>query len=215
MPKKPIDYTKPIIFYKFVKKNDTTFINCYVGHTSNWINRKYSHKSNCNTENNKGYHYKVYQIMRENGGWNNFVMIEIKREICIDSIDARKKEQELIEELNAKMNTCRSYISEEEKKKNHKDYNLKNKEEINEYQKEYNLKNKEYIKKNQKENYEKNKEKILEKQKDYYLKNKERIKEKNKEKINCICGSIFLKCNKSKHERLLKHKEYLSSLSNI
>ena len=186
MPKKPIDYTKQIIFYKFIKKNDTSFINCYVGHTSNWIKRKYSHKERCNTKNNKKYHYKVYQIMRENGGWDNFEMIEIKREICIDSIDARKKEQELIDELDAKMNTFRAYISEEHKediKKNQRDYYLKNKEIIIEKQKDYYLKQKEIIIEKQKEYNLKNKEDIKKNQRDYYLKNKEKILEKNKERI--------------------------------
>jgi len=211
MPKKPIDYTKPIIFYKFVKKNDPTFINCYVGHTSNWIKRKNSHKERCNTENNKKYNLKVYQIMRENGGWDNFEMIEIKREICIDNIDARKKEQELIDEMDAKMNSFRSYRSEEYYKDYHKQKNLEYKDK----RKEIYENNKEEIKKNQRDYHLKNKEEINQKRRETYENNKEEINQKRREKITCICGSIICKVKKSRHEKSLKHQEYLSYLSNI
>ena len=81
-----------------------------------------------------------------------------------------------------------------------------------------------------KEYYEQNKEKILKKQKEWYEDNKDKIKEyqqankdkikeyqqANKEKITqkitCECGSIIQKCEKPRHERSNKHKQYIDNL---
>ena len=62
------------------------------------------------------------------------------------------------------------------------------------YFKEYRNNNKEKIKKR----YEKNKEKY----------NKQKI-----QKINCQCGSIISKCNKSYHEKTKKHLKYIENLT--
>ena len=49
MPKKIIDYSKTII-YKIVC-NDLNITDLYIGHTTNFIKRKATHKSNCNNIN--------------------------------------------------------------------------------------------------------------------------------------------------------------------
>ena len=48
----------------------------------------------------------------------------------------------------------------------------------------------------------------IEERKEY---KKEYHKEWGKEKITCICGSIICKDYKSKHEKTLKHQEFLSN----
>jgi len=204
MPKKEIDYsTRIIYFYKFVKIDNPSFIDCYVGHTIDIIKRRYQHKHNHNNPNHKHYNFKIYKTIRENGSWENWKMLVIHQQICKDNIEARQIEQNYIEELNAKMNTHRAYATEEEKKK-------------------YYENNKEKYKENNKEYYENNKEKISEQQKEYRENNKEKIKEyyeNNKEKINekykCECGGKYIFQNKSRHEKSLKHQKYLSYLSNI
>ena len=51
MPKNDIDYLKTII-YKIVCK-DLNITDFYVGHTTNFIKRKATHKTACNNINNK------------------------------------------------------------------------------------------------------------------------------------------------------------------
>ena len=77
MPKTAIDYSQNVI-YKIVC-NDLNVKDCYVGHTIQFRERKASHKSKCNNEKNKLYNLNIYQIIRENGGWSNWSMIEIEK----------------------------------------------------------------------------------------------------------------------------------------
>ena len=95
MPKEEIDYSNTIIYKIFCKDSSTTDI--YVGHTTNFTQRKYSHKLACNSSTNK---LKIYNIIRKNGGWDNWDMIEIAKYNCKDHTDARIKEQEHFEQLH-------------------------------------------------------------------------------------------------------------------
>jgi len=71
------------------------------------------------------------------------------------------------------------------------------KEEIIEYKKEW---------------YETNMEQIIKYKKEWYEANKEQICEKKKEKFECDCGSICRKSDKVRHEKSLKHQNWLKSL---
>ena len=62
MPKKIIDYSKTII-YKLVC-NDLNTTDVYVGHTTNYVKRKASHKERCNNEKSKKYNWYHYQPHR-------------------------------------------------------------------------------------------------------------------------------------------------------
>ena len=75
MPKESMDYSKCII-YKIQHINNDELL--YVGHTTNFNKRKYNHKSSVNNEKGNLYNLKLYQMIRENGGWDNFNMIVIK-----------------------------------------------------------------------------------------------------------------------------------------
>ena len=105
MPKNEIDYSNTII-YKIVCK-DEKISDLYVGHTTNFIKRKYLHKNACNNLNNK---LKIYNIIRENGGWDNWEMIETATYNCKDHTEARIKEQEHFDLLKATLNSCPPYI---------------------------------------------------------------------------------------------------------
>lgn len=186
MPRKTInDY----VFYKFVC-NDENIKCCYVGSTANFSDRKRSHFSNCNNPNNKGYNLKVYETIRENGGWENWKMVIIDEAKDISLTQSKILEQKYIDELEEKLNMCRAYrsvedIAEYRKIMKQKTYN-KYKEQILEKQKEYREANKDLIKEQKKAEYEKNKEKYKERNKVNYKKNKEQFKaysEANKEKI--------------------------------
>ena len=106
MPKDNIDYSNTII-YK-ISCNDETINDIYVGHTTNFFVRKYQHKNACNNIKND---LKIYKKIRENGGWDNWSMIEIAKYNCKDSTEARIKEQFHYEELKASLNSCPPYVN--------------------------------------------------------------------------------------------------------
>lgn len=78
---------------------------------------------------------------------------------------------------------------------------------------------------NKKEYYQDNRNDILDNMKNYYHNNKDvrkEYREKNKEaifiykhlKTNCECGSVYRKCDKLRHEKSLKHQNYIKPNNN-
>ena len=219
------DYKKTII-YKIVC-NDLNVTDCYVGHTINMTKRKYQHKHACNKEYNKEYNLKIYQIIRENGGWDNWTMVLVETFPCKDKHEACRREREVFEELDAKMNTLRPYRTQEDIKEYHKKYQKKyyhekykeekkqyyqehkeeHKEEHKKYCEEYYQEHKEDLKQNQKKYREEHEEEIKKYLKQYREKNKEKIAEKMKEKIECeFCSKLLQKCSMSRHLKICKSK---------
>ena len=183
MPRKPVDYSKTII-YKIVCK-DLLITKCYVGHTTDFTNRKRQHKQNCNNKNQ----LYVYIFINENGGFENFDMIEIEKYPCLDVNEARKQERYWIETLNAELNqfmpsrTKKEYYNENieyilEQKKNYyeqnkisileqrKQYRDQHIEEKKEYMKKWCEQNKEQKKLYNKNRYEQNKDEINKKRRE-------------------------------------------------
>jgi hypothetical protein len=103
MPRKPIDYSKSI-FYKLVCRDIST-TDIYVGSTTDFKSRKSEHKSISRNEKVKGYNIRLYEVIRENGGWDNWEMILIDRHNCIDSLEAHKMERHYFEILGATLNS--------------------------------------------------------------------------------------------------------------
>jgi hypothetical protein len=103
MPKIDIDYSNTII-YKISCK-DPSIKDVYVGHTTNFVQRKHSHKQNCVNEKSPSHKCKLYKVIRENGGWNNWIMEIIKFFNCKNQYEARIKEQECFVSLNATLNS--------------------------------------------------------------------------------------------------------------
>ena len=102
MPKSDIDYSNTII-YKIICK-DENIKDIYVGHTTNFIQRKHAHKQACKNINCLNYNCKLYNVIRANGDWNNWIMAIIAFYSCKNSNEARAKEQEHYEELKANLN---------------------------------------------------------------------------------------------------------------
>jgi len=102
MPRKEINYKNTII-YKIVC-NDLSITDLYIGHTTDFTRRKNQHKNISNNENDKKYNLKVYQIIRDNGGWSNWNMIEIEKYECNDANEARTRERYHYELLKPNMN---------------------------------------------------------------------------------------------------------------
>ena len=143
MPRKQIDYSKTH-FYKIVCK-DTTITDCYVGHTTDFTKRKSKHKSHCNSATTRVHNMPVYHFIRENGGWVNWDMVLINTTECENSLEAKKREREYIEELDATLNRVRPFITAEEAKDKKKETTKIYHQENVEREKDYRQRNKDRI----------------------------------------------------------------------
>jgi len=199
MPKTPMDYSKTIM-YKIVC-NDLSVKDCYVGHTTDMTKRKCSHKSVCNNEKNKGHNLKIYKIIRENGGWDNWSMLLVEKFPCKDKHEACKRERELYEQIDVIMNTVRPYRTHEEHKEelkqNHKKYCEEHYQERKQYQKKYYKKYREEHKAELNENHKKYREE--------HKAELNELNEKMKEKIECeFCSKLLSKGSMYRHHKTCK-----------
>jgi hypothetical protein len=175
MPKIAMDYSK-VVMYKIMCQ-DLTITFLYVGSTTNFIKRKALHKCCCDKETHKDYSKKIYQTIRENGGWNNWIMTPIEEFPCENHIQQQIREQYWIEKLKPELNHFKAYANaREEPKKYHQD----NKEKRNLQSKKYAETHKEEISERQKIYVETNKKVLNEKKKLYREAHKEEIKEYQK-----------------------------------
>ena len=215
MPRTPVDYSKTII-YKLVHKEDNDNVNIYIGSTTDFRKRKNNHKRGCTKENNKEYDLKKNQYIRVNGGWDNWIMVEVEKFPCNDGNEARAREEHWRSHFNSQLNAIRAYRTEEQKKEQKKERYEQNKDK----RKERYENNKDKILEQRKERYENNKDKILEQQKEYneqhkdkileqrqehYKQNKDKILEKLSQQITCECGCIIRKSYLTRHRQSQKH----------
>jgi len=161
MPKTDIDYSKTII-YRIVC-NDLSVKEVYVGHTTNFSSRKRGHKIDCCNENRKNHNSKIYKTIRENGGFDNWSMIEIEKFPCNDVNEATARERFWYERSNSSLNT---YVPNRSEKERKKQYREENAEQLKEKSKIY---------------YEENADKIKEYNKQYHEQNKEQINARRRE----------------------------------
>ena len=103
MPKVKIDYSNTI-FYRIYCK-DPSVKDLYIGHTTNFVQRKYAHKQGCINPKSVNYNCKVYKTIRDNMGWENWTMEIIAFHNCEDLYSAKKQEQHYFEEYNATLNS--------------------------------------------------------------------------------------------------------------
>jgi len=183
--------------------DDPEITDIYVGSTCNFKVRKWTHKSNCNNENSKEYNRYVYQYIRENGGWDAWSMILIKKyPYVVDNQELLMKERKWITKLNATLNKrVPCVLLELGKTEYGKQHYEKNKDKRLEYNKQYRADNKDKLIEYGKQRYEKNKNKLLEYNKQRYEKNKEHLTEK----IKCDCGCMIGRNNISHHRKTQKH----------
>ena len=103
MPKEVIDYSNTII-YKIVC-NDINIKDTYVGHTTNFVQRKHAHKQGVNNPKYSNYSCKLYKFIRNHGGWNNWSMIIVAFKNCNNNYEACALEHEYYKLLNANLNS--------------------------------------------------------------------------------------------------------------
>jgi len=169
--------------YKIVPKNKES-IYCYVGHTADFNKRNDDHNNCATNTNNSKHHQLVYQTIYKNGGWDAWEMIEIEKYICSTRLQSRMREQQLIIEHNANINTLRAFITEDERKKRKQEITNKYKAEhvelIKEQQKQYKQEHKDVIKEQMRKYRQENKEEVYKKQQEYRKLHAEKYKENDK-----------------------------------
>lgn len=204
------------VMYKIYPKNSNLNY-CYIGHTNNFVFRKRQHKLPCIDISHSKSHIKLYQVIRENGGWDEWEMIELEKFNGKTKLEARIREQELMKIHNANLNILNAYISEEDrntlKKQITQKYREENKEYLKEQTKKYKEEHKEVISEQMKKYRAEHKEEIYQKTKEYREKNKEQYqdwqrvwREKNKEilKEKRKLKNAELKAEKLKQQQLLE-----------
>jgi hypothetical protein len=205
MPRRKINYENTLI-YKIVC-NDLNVTDTYCGHTTNFNERKNSHKSVCNSENSPSYNLKVYKTIRENGGFENWSMIQIEEFPCKNRREAGAREHFQYEILNSRMN---SQVPNRSRKQHYED----NREALLLYNKQYKETNQEAISLYQKQHYEENREALLLYNKQYKETNQEAIslyqKQYEKQNYLCDCGRNIRHREKSRHLKSKIHLKFMN-----
>jgi hypothetical protein len=212
--------------YKIVC-NDLYITDLYVGQTTDFRRRKYNHKSACSNKDGEGYNKKVYDFIRENGGWDNWSMVEIEKFPCADSNEAHKRERFWVETLKASLNCNIPSRTNSEFNLHYRETHL---EAMMEYQRNYNVANREHLyekfdcecggrySRSCKADHFKSKihlayvenPEIARKiplPNPYYTANKERLHEK----FDCPCGGKYTFQNRIQHSKSVTHKAYLEN----
>ena len=182
-----------ITFY-IIKCKDSKIKESYIGSTQDFEKRKQAHKRNSLQS-----LYLIYRTIRENGYWDNWIMVSLFT-INVNDIDRRKIETLMIKRLGTltinsilpinllskSQRDHQSYLKHKrERLDKHKIYAEKNKETIKEWSKEWRILNRDYLRAKDKEN--------------------------SVDKTTCICGSNIITRNINNHYTTKKHQEYLKN----
>ena len=105
------------LYLIYVRNNPDVFefYYIYIGSTKDFKQRKAAHRKTCNNINPR-YNLKIYQMIRENGGWDCCDMVPIEEIECDNYLQARIREEYWRKEYNANMNTIKAYTRIEEQK---------------------------------------------------------------------------------------------------
>ena len=219
MPKTAIDYSKACV-YRLIY-NDITY---YVGSTTNMSKRKAQHRRGCYNKSNKDYNYPLYTFIRDNDGFDNWVMVMIQSyPECKTSDELRMYERQHYEILRPVLNVNRPIVTEEEiqlearersriarlenpeQLKQWRDDNL---EHVKTYRTKYSIENADKIK----EYRDSHKEENAVKGKIYREANAEKIKVRDSKRGVCECGREINLRSKTSHEKLKIHINRMNEL---
>jgi hypothetical protein len=209
---KPTDYSK-LVIYK-IKCNEESVLEFYVGSTTCFRTRKSRHKSN--SEKDK---QKVYEMIRANGGWENWTMTPLEEYPCNSSVEARIREEYWRETLQAKLNSNRAYLSDEARVERDKQYQTQyyhdNAEKLLTYQKQYQQEHADKIKAQKAQYRQENADELKIKKKQYKQEHAEEIQAKASQKFECDCGGKYTYKHIRAHERSQKHQDWEKTNKNI
>ena len=131
-----MDTTETYYIYKICCDDIDEF---YIGSTQSIRHRKTKHKSHSNGDKRN---YKIYQTIRQNGGWDNWRMVVIEEMPNTTKIGATIREEFYRVELKASLNS-QSACSGLTVKEYQKQYRATHREEAKEYKRQYYQKQKE------------------------------------------------------------------------
>ncbi len=181
MPRQNVNYDSTH-FYKIVA-NNLNIQDLYVGCTTDFRSRKSHHKTSCHNERDRNHNMPVYQFIRSNGGWEAWDMILIETCRCENSLDAKRKERQHIEQEKATLNTLIPSRTIAEC--------------VPAYKKQY---------------YATHKTELTKQFEIYRRNNRDLINQRQNAKIVCECGATHARCGKARHLQTTKHLYYLETL---
>ena len=92
---------KDYIIYKISHRNPDIQYS-YIGSTSNLKSRRYEHKHRCENDEHEKHFIKMYEVIRENGGWKDWVMNPIEELLNVTKTQAHIREQFYIDKIETK-----------------------------------------------------------------------------------------------------------------
>jgi hypothetical protein len=171
------------------------------------------------------YDYKAFKLDKAHF-MSSFILfdkygIENCKIVLIEMVNANNKDELLSREAHyiTTLKCVNKIVPNSMKNEKYKrDYNVKyrekNKERLIQKDKQKYIDNREKIKQRVKDNYQITRDSVLKRMQQYYKDNKEIISQKQKEKCTCDCGSIIIKHTHLRHEKSIKHQNYLKTLEN-
>jgi hypothetical protein len=172
-------------FYRLVCR-DITVTECYVGSTTDAVDRRYKHKSRCTNEKDKKYNLSVYKFIRDHGSWNNWQLLVIEQLAMADDIATALRERHWTEHFKATLN---KQVQGRTKAEWHADHV----EEVAAYGAKYHADHRE------------------EDNKRFAAYNKAN-KAHSQEKHDCPCGGKHTTANQRSHFKSQRHCAYLAAL---
>ena len=118
-----LSYDNCVIYRIFCK--DLTITAEYIGHSKNVKRREDSHKLNSTFLN-----YRLYKFIRNNGGWDNFLLEIIEKYPCRSKREALYREQYYIQKRNPALNVQMPLNTKE-------NYRMLHRDKTKEYNKQY------------------------------------------------------------------------------
>ena len=97
----------------------------YIGHTKNIKIRLKRHKQDCKNSNRPNHNIKLYTFIRENGGWDNWIMIPFEEFERDTDEEACQHEQFWIDLTFPELNTNAAYRSEEYKRETNRESTIR------------------------------------------------------------------------------------------
>jgi len=85
--------------------NDSNITDIYIGYSTNIQDRMKVHRRCCNNPANKSYSTRMYNFIRNNGGWNNWSYRIIQQPYCLSKKESEEKEYFWINFYNPSLNT--------------------------------------------------------------------------------------------------------------
>ncbi len=170
----------------------------YIGGTTQSILRRFADHKRRYIQKDEDRKTTAYELFDEYGVENCYIEL-IENYPCNSKIESNIRESyyiKLYKLQQTAVNRQTPYVTAEEAKERDKKYREDNKEERHEKAKQYR---------------EANNDKIKERDNKHYALHKEEIQAKRKVKINCGCGTTYSKNHKARHEKSIKHQNYISN----